>query len=202
VLVGLISDHTTPLSYHFDPCNVCSWDIVACIRATSASMFHLIGFRFPVMWCFMKDNFRLPLPLIHLPHPYLNTSFFLHCMPLFLMTNMLYGLHYPLCIMVLTLAQPASSLLTHVCRNMLLIHMCMHQLLIPVFPHLRCNTMLCQTSYNTRVPLLCMALRCRIKNSSWAPLIPVKLSLMPYNSPLHRVLNPHLHDRAQDFRIT
>jgi hypothetical protein len=85
--------YTTPNS-HLDPCNVCSWDTIACIRATSVSMCHLIGFTFPVMGYLMKAIFRLPLNLILLPHQYLNTSFFLHCMPLFLLTNMLYGLYY------------------------------------------------------------------------------------------------------------
>jgi hypothetical protein len=156
-------------------------------------MCYLIGFTFPVMWYLMKANFRLPLNLILLRRQYLNTSFFLCCMPLFLLTNMLYGLHYPLCLMVLTLARPDSTLLLHMCRN---------RLLITVFPHRRYTTRMCRTSYMTRVLLRCLFLRCQIQNSKWPHHNQVMLSLMPYNSYLHKLHHPRLHDRAQDFKTT
>jgi hypothetical protein len=144
-------------------------------------MCHLIGFTFPVMWYLMKANFRLSLHLIPLPHQYLNLFFFLRCMPLFLLTNMLYGLHYPLCLMVLTLARPDSTLLLHMCRN---------RLLIIVSPHHRYIRRMCWTSYRTLVLLRCLVLRCRIQNSKWPHHDQVMLSLMPYNSCLHKLHHP------------
>jgi hypothetical protein len=156
-------------------------------------MCHLIGFTFPVMWYLMKANFRLPLNLILLPHQYLNMSFFLRCIPLFLLTNMLYELHYPLCLMVLTLARPDSTLWLHMFRN---------RLLITVFPHHWYTVRMCRTSYRTRVLLQCLFLQCRIQNSKWPHHNQVMLSLMKYNSCLHKLHHPRLRDNTQDFRTT